>query len=101
MGEAKVKELDSFGSSSYCSSCWWENKDLNGAVFECSRCGLRIDRQLNATINLYMRLTFWYKTNWDDKKKRVELRMEGASQQEWWDKVVLPSLPRLVRPERG
>ncbi|MFP3225291.1 MAG: hypothetical protein RXR30_05880 [Nitrososphaeria archaeon] len=34
-------------------------------------------------------------------KKRVELKMEGASQKEWWDKVVLPSLPRLVRPDRG
>ena len=52
---------------------------------------LRIDRQLNAAINLYMRLTFGYTTNWDGKK-RVELRMEGASQKEWWDNVVLPSL---------
>jgi hypothetical protein len=25
-------------------------------------------------------------------KRRVELRMEGASQKEWWDNVVLPSL---------
>jgi Transposase and inactivated derivatives len=92
MGEAKVKELDPYGSSSYCSRCGWENKDLNGAVFECSRCGLRIDRQLNAAINLYMRLKFGYTTNWDGKKKRVELKMEGASQKEWWDNVVLPSL---------
>ena len=38
-----------------------------------------------------MRLKFGYTTNWD-KKKRVELKMEGASQREWWDKVVLPSL---------
>ena len=29
MGEAKVKELDPYGSSSY-SRCGWENKDLNG-----------------------------------------------------------------------
>ena len=29
--EAKVKELDPYGSSSYCSRCGWENKDLNGA----------------------------------------------------------------------
>jgi hypothetical protein len=34
-------------------------------------------------------------------KKRVELKMEGASQKEWWDKVVLQSLPRLVRPDMG
>ncbi|PSO05452.1 hypothetical protein B9Q13_01770, partial [Candidatus Marsarchaeota G2 archaeon ECH_B_SAG-G16] len=70
----------------------WENKDLNGAVFECKECGLRIDRQLNAAINLYMRLRFGYTTNWEDGRKRVELRMEDASQREWWDTVVLPSL---------
>ena len=52
-----------------------------------------IDRQLNAAINLYMRLRFGYTTNWEDGRKRVELRMEGASQREWWDTVVLPSLP--------
>jgi len=91
--EVKVVELDPYGSSSYCSRCGWENRDLNGAdVFVCGGCGLRIDRQLNAAINLYMRLTFGYTTNWEDGKKRVELRMEGASQKAWWDAVVLPSL---------
>ena len=39
-----------------------------------------------------MRLKFGYTTNWDGKKKRVELKMEGASQKDWWDNVVLPSL---------
>ncbi|MFP3131364.1 MAG: hypothetical protein RXR51_07305 [Nitrososphaeria archaeon] len=39
-----------------------------------------------------MRLKFGYTTNWDGKKKSVELKMEGASQKEWWDHVVLPSL---------
>jgi putative transposase len=46
MGEAGVKELDSYGSSSYCSRCGWENKDLNGAVFECKECGLRIGNSM-------------------------------------------------------
>jgi len=93
LGEAGVKELDPYGSSSFCSRCGWENKDLNGAdIFVCGGCGLRINRQLNAAINLYMRLTFGYTTNWEDGRKRVELRMEGASQKEWWDRVVLPSL---------
>jgi len=93
LGEAGVKELDSYGSSSYCSRCGWENKDLNGAdIFVCGGCGLRINRQLNAAINLYMRLTFGYTTNWEDGKKRVEPKMEGTSQREWWERVVLPSL---------
>jgi len=93
LGEAKVKELDPYGSSSYCSRCGWENRDLNGAdVFVCGGCGLRINRQLNAAINLYMRMRFGYKEKWVGGRKRVELRMEGASQREWWDRVVLPSL---------
>jgi Putative transposase DNA-binding domain. len=80
---------------------WVGEQRPEWSSFECNRCGLRIDRQLNAAINLYMRLKFGYTTNWDGKKKSVELKMEGASQREWWDKVVLPSLPRLVRPDRG
>jgi hypothetical protein len=51
------------------------NRDLRGStVFRCARCGLTIDRQLNAAINLY-------------------LRMEGVPhQRERWDENVLPSL---------
>jgi len=93
LGEARVVELDPYGSSSYCSRCGWENKDLNGAdIFVCGGCGLRINRQLNAAVNLYMRMMFGYTEKWVGGKKRVELRMEGASQKEWWDRVVLPSL---------
>jgi len=50
------------------------------------------NRQLNAAINLYMRLRFGYKEKWVCGKKRVEPKMEGASQKAWWDRVVLPSL---------
>jgi len=62
-------------TSDTCSRCGWEDKDLRGsAVFRCESCGLTMDRQLNAAINLY-------------------LRMEGVPQQrEWWDANVLPSL---------
>jgi len=93
LGEARVVELDPYGSSSYCSRCGWENKDLNGAdIFVCGGCGLRINRQLNAAVNLYMRMMFGYTEKWVGGKKRVELRMEGAPQRDWWDRVVLPSL---------
>ena len=50
------------------------------------------NRQLNAAINLYMRMSFGYKEKWVGGKKRVQLKMEGASQREWWERVVLPSL---------
>jgi len=46
----------------------------------CGGCALRINRQLNAAINLYMRMSFGYTEKWVGGKKRVQLRMEGASQ---------------------
>ncbi|PSN85166.1 hypothetical protein B9Q02_07335, partial [Candidatus Marsarchaeota G1 archaeon BE_D] len=52
---------------------------------EWSRC-LRVrwvrapNRQLNAAINLYMRMSFGYTEKWVGGRKRVQLRMEGASQ---------------------
>ena len=55
-------------------------------------CGLRINRQLNAAINLYMRMRFGYIVKWEGGKKSIVLRMEGASRVAWWDRVVLPSL---------
>jgi len=39
-----------------------------------------------------MRLRFGYTEKWVGGRKRVQLKMEGASQKEWWDRVVLPSL---------
>jgi hypothetical protein len=45
--------------------------DLRGTVFECEACGLRIDGQLNAAVNIYM-------------------RMEGVPRDAaWWDATVL------------
>ncbi len=37
-----------------------------------------INRQLNAAINLHMRLRFGYTEKWEGGRKRVQLRMEGA-----------------------
>ena len=62
-------------ASETCSGCGWVNRDLRGsAVFGCESCGLALDRQLNAVINLY-------------------LRMEGVPpRREWRDENVLPAL---------
>jgi putative transposase len=64
-------------TSKRCSRCGWTNKDprsRGATVFECGKCGLRIDRQLNAAINLY-------------------LRMEGVPhEKERWDASILPTL---------
>jgi len=39
-----------------------------------------------------MRMSFGYTEKWVGGKKSIQLRMEGASQREWWERVVLPSL---------
>ena len=60
------------------------------------------NRQLNAAINLYMRMSFGYTEKWVGGRKRVQLKMEGASRVAWWDRVVLPSLVGgCVRRDRG
>ena len=37
-------------------------------------------------------MRFGYIVKWVGGKKSIQLRMEGASQREWWERVVLPSL---------
>jgi len=41
-------------TSKICSCCGWidDNQTLNDRIFNCSRCGLTIDRDLNAAINI-------------------------------------------------
>ncbi|PSN87447.1 hypothetical protein B9Q00_08860 [Candidatus Marsarchaeota G1 archaeon OSP_C] len=39
-----------------------------------------------------MRMRLGYIVKWVGGRKRVQLKMDGASQREWWDTVVLPSL---------
>jgi putative transposase len=67
-------ELPPQHTSDTCSRCGCVHKDLNGGMFGCGGCGLTIDRQLNAAINLY-------------------LKMEGVPHQRWWwDERILPTL---------
>jgi putative transposase len=55
--KARVGEpLDPRNSTRMCSRCGGMNKALKGAVFECGLCGLRVDRQLNAAVNLYLKM---------------------------------------------
>ena len=43
-----------YPSSKTCSRCGWKNKDLklSDRTFICKNCGLEIDRDLNAAINI-------------------------------------------------
>lgn len=51
------KSLDPRNTTKRCSRCGEVNEALNGAaVLVCRQCGLRIDRQLNAAVNLYLQM---------------------------------------------
>jgi len=79
---ARTKEIEPYYTSKTCSRCGGLNKALSGdKIFECKQCGLRIDRQFNASINLYQ-------------------RMRGASHDiAWFDRVVLRGGLPLIEAE--
>ena len=52
--KSKVMLLNPKNSTKRCSRCGMSNAP-KGALYEC-RCGLRMDRQLNAAINLYLQM---------------------------------------------
>jgi putative transposase len=71
--KSDIEIVDPENTSKECSRCGCVNKDLKGERFECINkdCGLVINRQINAAINIY-------------------LRMEGLSQSiQWFDLNVL------------
>lgn len=81
--KSTIELIDPYHTSKECSRCGWTNKDLKGEIFECKqqhnavkKCGLVIDRQINAAINVY-------------------LRMEGLAQSvQWFDKNICNTMKR-------
>ncbi|NHV97377.1 MAG: transposase [Thaumarchaeota archaeon] len=53
--KSKVVLLNPKNSTRRCSGCGMVNAP-KGAIFECEKCGLKMDRQLNAAINLYLQM---------------------------------------------
>jgi len=51
-----VVKVDPYLTSKTCSRCGFVVKDLKGLVFSCPNCGLTIDRQKNACINIYLKM---------------------------------------------
>ena len=50
------KEVDEAYTSKTCSKCAKINDTLNGSeIFECKKCGLSIDRDINGAINIFQR----------------------------------------------
>jgi len=54
--KTNVRLLNPRNSTKTCPRCGGKMKHRRGQVLECERCGLKINRQLNASINLYLRM---------------------------------------------
>jgi len=54
--KASVKLLNPKYSTKTCSRCGGKIKHRKGQVLKCNKCGLTINRHLNASINLYLRM---------------------------------------------
>jgi len=50
-----VKEVDPHLTSNSCPRCGWVSRKV-GRTFHCVRCGFTLDRQLNASLNIYLKM---------------------------------------------
>ena len=66
--KAPIREVTPYYTSKICARCGYLHQDLRGEhIFECPKCGLRIDRQLNAAINIYLKMRgVSHKMSWFD-----------------------------------
>ena len=53
--KSKVELLNLQNSTKKCSRCGMINAP-KGALYECGKCGLKMGRQLNAAVNLYLQM---------------------------------------------
>jgi putative transposase len=50
-----LKEVNPYHTSKSCPRCGWVSRKV-GRTFHCERCGFTLDRQLNASLNIYLRM---------------------------------------------
>jgi len=50
-----VKEVNPYLTSNSCPRCGWVSRKV-GRTFRCERCGFTLDRQLNASLNIYLKM---------------------------------------------
>ena len=94
---AIVKEVNPKDTSKTCSRCGFKVIDLRGRVFRCPRCGLVIDRQKNACINIYLRMRgFPHSYEWWERFAKLLLNHE------LWVGVALSGrMPMIWSPMKG
>jgi len=75
--------INPYHTSKDCSRCGCTNKDLKGEKFECKNCGLIIDRQMNAGINIYLKMGgFLHDIRWFDENIVGGFISTGAKQKD-------------------
>lgn len=94
---AVVEEVDPRNTSKTCSRCGFVAKDLRGQVFKCPKCGLVIDRQKNACVNIYLRMKgFPHSCDWWERNVKPLLNHEL-----WVGVALIGRMPMIQPPMKG
>ena len=94
---AIIKEVDPKDTSKACSRCGFKVKDLRGQVFRCPKCGLVINRQKNACVNVYLRMRgFPHSKDWWDEAVRPLIHHEL-----WVGVALRGRMPMIWSPVKG
>jgi putative transposase len=98
--KSSVELVDPYHTSKDCSRCGCVNKDLNGVIFQCVNkdCGLKINRQHNAAINIYLKMEgLSHDVGWFDENIVNGFIQTGA---EWKEtNELVRSLYDTVKPQ--
>lgn len=98
--KSSIELVDPYHTSKECSRCGCVNKDLKGEKFECvnKNCGLVINRQSNAAINVYLRMEgLSQNIGWFDENVLSEFTQTGAERKE--TNELVRSLYDLMKPQ--
>lgn len=98
--KSSVGLYDPYHTSKDCSRCGCVNRDLNGVVFRCVNpdCGLKINRQHNAAINIYLKMEgLPHDIGWFDENVVSGFTQTGAELKE--TNELVRSLYDTVKPQ--
>lgn len=98
--KSSVELVDPYHTSKDCSRCGCINRDLNGVIFRCVNkdCGLKINRQHNAAINIYLKMEgLPHDIGWFDENIVSGFTQTGAELKE--TNELVRSLYDTVKPQ--
>ncbi len=98
--KSDIELIDPYHTSKDCSRCGCVNKDLKGEKFVCANkdCGLVINRQPNAAINLYLKMEgLSHNIGWFDENVLREFTQTGVERKE--TNELVRSLYDMMKPQ--